>query len=78
MCRSKARGNSHIGSESLLEQISTGQPRYHLFGHVHESHGIETKRWKKNSTHFYNGALADTDTRCGQGQSGPAMSIGQH
>jgi Icc-related predicted phosphoesterase len=31
-----------VGCKDLMEAITTIQPRYHIFGHIHEAHGMET------------------------------------
>jgi len=30
----------HLGSKELLEKIQIVKPKYHVFGHIHESYGI--------------------------------------
>lgn len=32
----------HLGCEALLQRVREVNPRYHFFGHVHESRGVET------------------------------------
>lgn len=43
------------GNAALREKIFKIKPAYHLFGHAHESHGID----KYNDTVFANGAVLD-------------------
>lgn len=33
---------SHEGCEDLRERVETISPRLHVFGHIHEGHGVET------------------------------------
>jgi Icc-related predicted phosphoesterase len=41
----------HIGCRDLLQTVQAIKPHYHLFGHVHESYGIE----RQGETTFING-----------------------
>lgn len=45
------------GSEELLARIALVRPRLHLFGHIHEQHGILSL----NDTVFSNGAIMNAD-----------------
>ena len=45
----------HWGNAPLFKRIMEIKPRYHLFGHAHESHGTI----KQNGIIFSNGALLD-------------------
>lgn len=33
----------NVGGEELLKKVKILQPKFHRFGHIHESYGIETK-----------------------------------
>ena len=41
------------GSKSLLERVQILKPKYHIFGHIHESYGVQ----KINSTTFINASF---------------------
>jgi len=43
------------GNLAILKRIRETSPRYHLFGHSHESHGVLSL----NGTVFSNGSLLD-------------------
>ena len=43
----------HFGSHSLLEKVRELNPRYHIFGHMHEDYGIRVE----DGTTFINCAL---------------------
>jgi len=43
----------HIGCKDLVDIIGKIKPRFHLFGHIHESYGIV----KKTGTEFINASL---------------------
>ena len=47
------------GCKELLKTVSTIRPRYHLFGHIHNSYGIE----KTEHTTFANASLVDDKYR---------------
>lgn len=47
--------NTHFGDTLLLQQILAIQPKYHLFGHIHNAYGIE----KIENTTFVNASLLD-------------------
>jgi Icc-related predicted phosphoesterase len=49
----------HCGCKALLEKVMDIRPRYHLFGHIHQSYG-ETEI---NGIYFKNGTLAGDDTQ---------------
>ena len=38
------RSNKHLGSKELLTAIRRIKPKYHIFGHIHESYGIFKKK----------------------------------
>jgi Icc-related predicted phosphoesterase len=45
----------HVGCDDLLKKIRQVEPRFHIFGHIHESYG-----WvQKNGTHFVNASVVD-------------------
>ena len=48
-------GHVHLGSCSLLKQVTKVSPLYHLYGHAHEAHGME----KIGHTVYINSALTD-------------------
>jgi Icc-related predicted phosphoesterase len=43
----------HIGCKDLIDIVSKIKPKFHLFGHIHESYGVA----KKSSTQFINASL---------------------
>lgn len=43
--------SKHLGCPSLLQKIKEIRPKYHLFGHIHESGG---KSFTENETIFVN------------------------
>ena len=49
------RNDRHVGSPHILEAVKAKKPKYHIFGHIHESHGVI----KKGKTTFINAALCD-------------------
>ena len=50
---------THYGCFDLLESVTTIQPGYHLFGHIHQAYGVETI----NGTTFSNASLVDGEYR---------------
>ena len=46
-------GRRNYGSEVLLQKVSEISPKLHLFGHIHNAHGIQ----KINGSIFSNGAI---------------------
>lgn len=44
-----------FGCPHLLEAVSAVRPKYHLFGHIHDAHGIENRE----QTIFANASLMD-------------------
>lgn len=34
-------GNGNVGCELLLKRVKEVKPKYHIFGHIHEHHGID-------------------------------------
>jgi Icc-related predicted phosphoesterase len=46
------KSGEHIGCRNLLQTVQAVKPCYHLFGHVHESYGIE----QQGETTFINGS----------------------
>ena len=53
------RINIHYGDPFLLKRVSSIQPRFHLFGHVHNQYGKENR----NGTLFVNSSAADKNNR---------------
>lgn len=45
----------HLGCEDLLHKVNLIKPKYHVFGHIHESYGT----LEKNGTMFINASLLD-------------------
>lgn len=45
----------NYGSRELLETVSRTQPKYHLFGHIHDAYGVQ----KNNKTLFINASILD-------------------
>lgn len=39
----KTVSDVNVGCEELLKKVKVLKPKFHLFGHIHESYGIETK-----------------------------------
>lgn len=40
------RGGNHVGCVELMNTVQLRvQPKYHLFGHIHEAYGFSTDRW---------------------------------
>ena len=49
----KTNSNLNVGCEELLLRVKKIKPKYHLFGHIHEAHGI----FNTDKTIFLNGSL---------------------
>lgn len=49
----RTTSNINAGCEDLLNTVNKVQPKFHLFGHIHEAYGKE----KINETTFFNGSL---------------------
>ncbi len=47
------RGDEHVGCEELAKAIHRIKPKYHVFGHIHESYGT----LQGEDTHFINASL---------------------
>lgn len=47
--------NASTGCKALLRAVEKMQPKLHIFGHIHESHGNS----KIGKTHFYNVGFLD-------------------
>lgn len=48
---------ANVGCESLLAHLPKLRPRLHVFGHIHEGHGVETRAWADDEqTIFVNAA----------------------
>eukprot|EP00667_Euglena_gracilis_P020457 EG_transcript_22151 len=60
----RSRGGFRLGDKYLREQLDQAQPRYHLFGHVHEGYGAKTVTWRDTGqmTQCFNGSQADQRT----------------
>ncbi|EIM88622.1 Metallo-dependent phosphatase [Stereum hirsutum FP-91666 SS1] len=41
---------SEVGCEALRSRLAHLQPRLHLFGHIHEAHGVEVGEWSKSTS----------------------------
>ena len=52
-------GRRNYGSEVLLQKVSEISPKLHLFGHIHNAHGIQ----EMNGTIFSNGAIMNDNYR---------------
>lgn len=48
---------SEVGCEALRSRLAHLQPRLHLFGHIHEAHGVEVGEWSKSPS------TADDDSK---------------
>lgn len=55
------KGKNHLGSKSLLERVKKVKPRYHVFGHIHDSYGKNND--KATRTTFLNCSLLDESYR---------------
>ena len=53
----KSAFGANMGNEELRKQVEIINPRYHLFGHIHEAYGV----YKTSRTTFVNGAVADAN-----------------
>lgn len=51
----KTMQETHVGCADLLKKVQSVQPKYHLFGHIHEANGI----YKDYNTTFINGSMVD-------------------
>jgi len=49
------KGRVHYGSTELLERVRQVQPALHVFGHIHEAHGVS----ELSGTKFVNAAIMD-------------------
>jgi len=45
----------NVGCPELLEAVTKNKPKYHVFGHIHESYGVH----KTEDTTFINGSVLD-------------------
>ena len=48
-------GGEHVGSKELLDRVMDIKPKVHVFGHIHESYGVE----EVNGVKFINAAIVD-------------------
>jgi Icc-related predicted phosphoesterase len=51
----KTMRNGNVGCQELLKRVEQIKPKVHIFGHIHESHGVI----KLNSIQYVNGAICD-------------------
>ncbi|WP_032134651.1 metallophosphatase domain-containing protein [Alistipes onderdonkii] len=51
----KSAFGANMGNEDLRKQVEIINPRYHLFGHIHEAYGV----YKTSRTTFVNGAVVN-------------------
>lgn len=66
--------NSHgylCGSQTLMKEVYKKEPRYHIFGHIHESHGKMTMEGLK--TEFINAAITPVWTSNGYLEKDPII-----
>mgnify|MGYP003692111983 CR=1 FL=1 len=49
----RTTSGNHVGCEVLAEKLAAIQPKLHVFGHIHESHGLI----EKNGTVFVNASV---------------------
>lgn len=56
---SASRADAHVGCEELLTAIARVRPRLHVFGHIHEGYGQETR----GETTFVNASNCDRSYR---------------
>lgn len=54
-CILDSSANINYGSRNLLQKVLKVQPKYHLFGHIHDAYGIE----KNDSISFINSAIVN-------------------
>jgi Icc-related predicted phosphoesterase len=54
-----AADGEHTGCKDLLKTVRQINPRYHLFGHIHESYGTE----KHGETTFVNASLMNDESK---------------
>jgi len=47
--------NYNVGSKTLLDAVQRVQPKYHIFGHIHEGYGMV----KQCDTYFINASVCD-------------------
>jgi len=52
-------GAGSVGCEILAEQVSSIQPKAHIFGHIHEAYG----QYNENGTQYVNCSLCDLNYR---------------
>lgn len=45
----------HVGCKDLLKRVKVVKPKYHVFGHIHDGHGI----YKNKGTTFINAAICN-------------------
>lgn len=45
----------HVGSKPIMEAVKKTKPKYHIFGHIHESYG----RYEDENTTYLNVAVRD-------------------
>ena len=50
----RVRGQ-HVGDKALLTELGRAEPRYHVFGHIHDGHG----EFSAGGVHFVNAAVLD-------------------
>jgi Icc-related predicted phosphoesterase len=55
MVLDKITTGEHVGSKLILEAVKRTKPKYHIFGHIHESYG----RYKDKYTIYLNVATLD-------------------
>lgn len=51
----RTKSGLNVGCEDLLKKVKLVQPKYHLFGHIHEAYGI----YEDDRTFFANGSILD-------------------
>ena len=53
----KLKSNYHVGCADLLVTVQDRvKPKFHIFGHIHESHGV----WSDGTTTFVNATICDS------------------
>lgn len=57
--RDQTMSGQKVGCQDLLERIEEIQPKYHIFGHIHEAYGIE----RNEQTTFINASSCDLSYR---------------
>lgn len=56
--------DDNYGSKKIFEVIQNKKPKYHLFGHIHQSYGYQYHNWGNNiGTTFINSSAVTLDSK---------------